>query len=59
MKVFVALAFMVLALSASAKFAISPDEKKELMDFGLGVMMGLNITNRVPDMINCIFENET
>lgn len=25
----------------------------------MGLAMGLNLTDRVPDLINCVFQNET
>ena len=55
MKTLIVVTLLVLTLSASA---MTPSQKN-LMDFGLGIMMGLNITTRVPDLINCVFENST
>ena len=50
---------VLLAVAFTAKSGLTPAEEKNLMDFGLGVMMGLNITDRVPDLLNCAFNNET
>jgi len=57
MKVFLVSFFLVLICFNANAATMSPADQ-DMIDVAFGLMMGLNVTQKVPDLINCVMGNE-